>query len=274
VRCADRVIRAHHGRLAAALLALAGGAAWGQAPADSALSWDVSAGALHRRLVERADNGSRLVTETGPMLRLGFGMQLRLAQGGALRLDLGAAGGRLDYEGRTQAGAPVSTTTRHREVDLALAWRPLAAAAWGEGWLVLRGLEQRRTIASTATVGGLEETSTVWMPGLRWTGAFDGAGWRWQPSIELRASVRHRLDIDYRGVFDPSALKGGRRHDVVLGLAMSAPDSPWQWSVEWTHARQSASPRQPLYRGGVAVGTVRQPRILVDDVSVRLRRSF
>jgi hypothetical protein len=260
--------------LAPALFALATPAAWAQAQAASDLQWGVSASAVHRRLEERADTGARLVRESGPMLRLALDGQLRLGTGGAVRADAGIAGARLDYDGQTQGGAPITTRTRHREFDIGVAWRPLPPSGWGDGWLVLRALQQRRTIAGTALAGGLDETSTYWMPGVRWSHAFEAAGWRWQPSAELRFSAHHDLDIDYRGVFDPSDLKGGRRRDVVLGLEVSASHSPWQWGVEWAHTRQSASPQQALFRGGAAVGNVRQPRIRIDDLSVRVRRAF
>ena len=123
-----------------ALGALASAAAWAQAPAAADLTWGASAGALHRKLVERADNGRRLVTESGPLLRLQVDAQLRLAGGGALRAAVGATAGRLDYDGRTQAGTPVGTTSSHRDFDVDLGWRPLAPAPWGEAWLVVHGV--------------------------------------------------------------------------------------------------------------------------------------
>jgi hypothetical protein len=82
------------------------------------------------------------------------------------------------------------------------------------------------------------------------------------------------MEIDYGGLFDRSELTGGRRREFVLGVAASPSGSPWQWSAEWSCARQSASSRQTLYRGGAAVGTVRQPRVEIDDLSVRVRREF
>jgi hypothetical protein len=44
--------------------------------------------------------------------------------------------------------------------------------------------------------------------------------------------------------------------------------------VEWTQARQSASPSQALTRAGAPAGTVRQPRLSIDDVSLRAVRAF
>ncbi len=208
------------------------------------------------------------------MLRLAVDAQLRLPNGGVLRGSAGAAGGRLDYDGQTQLGSPLRTETRHRDLDIALAWRPFRAQAWGEAWLVLRGLDQRRRIASTATASGLRETSRLLSMGARWAHAIDAAGWQWQPSIELRTSVRHRLEVDFGGVFDTADITGARRREAVLALDVSAPGSPWSGRIAWTRARQPASAEATLFRGGVPVGTVHQPRIEIDDLSLQVRRAF
>lgn len=260
-------------KVAPALLALAAGAACAQAPAD-AVGWGASAEVVQRRLVERADNGARLVKESGPLLRLAVDGQLALANGGALQAKAWGAAGTLDYDGQTQAGIPLTTDSRHRELGLDLAWRPLPAASWGQAWLVLRVLQQRRDIASTPVAVGLVETSDYVMPGVRFSHAFDGGGWRWEPSLELLASVRHRLQVDSHGVFDEADIRGGRRRELVLGLQVSAPQSPWSLALAWSHARQSASPTQALSRNGTTVGTVRQPRVEIDDVGLRVRRAF
>jgi hypothetical protein len=257
-----------------ALLALGTVAAWAQSPQPAGLAWGVSAGVQQRRLVERADDGRQLVEESGPMLRLGLDAGLPLVGGGALQASVGAASGTLDYDGRTQGGMLLRTDTGHRDLDITLAWRPLPAAAWGEAWLVLRTEQQRRQIASTTVARGLRETSLLVMPGLRWSHAFEAASWRWQPSLELRASVHHDLQVDFGGVFDGASLDGGTRREAALGLDVASPASPWAFGVAWTRARQSASPTQTLLRGGVPVGTVRQPRIEIDDVMLRARRAF
>ena len=259
---------------AAAWLALGAGAVCAQAPAEPARHWGVSAEVLNRRLVERTDTGVRLVEETGPLLRLSLDGRLDLAGGGALQGKAAAAAGTLDYEGRTQAGVPLATDSRHRDFEAGLAWRPLPAAAWGEGWLVLRALQQRRHIVSTATARGLTERSDLLMTGLRWSHAFDAAGWHWQPSLEISTSVRHQLQVEFGGIFDDATMRGGRRHEAVLDLQVSAPSSPWSFGLAWSHSRQSASSAQTLSRNGAAVGTVRHPRIDIDDVSLRVHRAF
>lgn len=268
------MMHAHRGAPAVAL-ALACVAGAGEAAAQTAASaWEASAGIVHRTLEERAQDGRRLVKESGPLLRLAVAGRLDLANGGALQGELAAAAGELDYDGHTQGGQRLATDTRHRDIEATLAWRPWPAASWGEAWLVLRAVQQRRDIASTPTVGGIAETSTLFMPGLRWTTGVQAASWTLRPSVEWRTSVHHEVDVDYRGVFDAQELDGGRRHELQLGVAASAAGSPWTWSLAWTRARQDASDSATLRRGGLAVGTVRQPRIEIDDVMLRVGRTF
>lgn len=224
--------------------------------------------------MERADDGSRLVEERGELLRLALDKRLSLSNGGAVQATAGVAAGRLDYQGQTQGGAPVATRTGQRDLDAALAWRPFAPGAWGEGWVTLQLLSQRRQIASTAAAGGLRETSQLLMSGLRWTHAWTAAGWRFAPAAELRASVWHRLDVEAGGAFDDAELKGGPRRELALRIDAKAADSPWTFGLEWTRSRESASPRQDLFRDGARIGTIRQPKIEMDTVGVQVRRAF
>jgi hypothetical protein len=150
----------------------------------------------------------------------------------------------------------------------------VAEGAWGAPWLVLQTLQQRRHIVSTPTAIGPHETSTFWMAGLRWTASFDAAGWRWSPAVEARISASHDLDVDLRGVYDSTSFDAGRRRDLRLALTVSRPDSPWSLRAQWTGTRQSASDRHALYRNGARVGTVRHPRIEIDEFGLELRRAF
>lgn len=234
----------------------------------------LSAQVVHRRLVERDEDGRRLVTESGELLRLQGEAGRALRGGGALRGFAAVAAGTLDYRGQTQAGVPLSTDSAHRDLALGAAWRPVAPASWGEAWLTLQVLQQRRRIASTPAARGLRETSMLVMPGLRWTHALEARGWRWRPGVEVRASVHHRLDVDFGGLFDDARLTGGGRRELLLSLEAGPAGSPWKFGIEWSHARQSASAVDVLERGGVAVGSVHQPRIAIDDVALRVRREF
>lgn len=240
------------------------------------LEWGVTADLRHRTLTEWSDAGTRLLTEEGVVPRLRLSAQSTSPSGPALLIEGSLGEARLDYEGRTQAGAPLSTTSLHSDRELALQWRPMPPARWGEAWVGLAGVWSRRAIASTSAASGLTETSTLVMPGLRWRSppfAISHGVPPLQLEAQWRASVHHRLAVDYGGVFDNSSLQGGRRSETLIRLSV-APSPAWQGSVAWSHSRQEASGNSPLFRGGAVAGSVRQPRLRVDDLSISLTRRF
>ncbi|AEG91366.1 hypothetical protein [Ramlibacter tataouinensis] len=251
------------------------GAAMAQAPEPPVLQWNAAAGATQRRLFEESATGERLLAERGVMGRVELGASFAPANGPAFAAEAGWAAGRLDYDGQTQTGAPLQTASRHHDADLTLLWRPGPAGSWGEAWLLLQGARQHRDIESIGRVTGLVETSWLLMPGLRWRGPAEAArGWRLWPQVEARVSAYHRLEVDFNGLFDDARLDGGRRWALALGVDAQAPDAAWRLALRWTRARQVVSQTRTLYRNGAPVGTVRQPRLGYDDLTLTLRRDF
>lgn len=240
--------------------------------APDAWQWDVTA--AHRSLVERDAAGQRLLRESGPLARLRITARPSWAPLGRVEFSAALAHGRLDYDGRTQGGLPLATRSRHDEAQLGARWLPAASFAWGEPSITVDVLRFRREIEATALAGSIAETSTLWMPGLRWTSPGWAAG---AASIALhaqwRASVHHALAVDYAGVFDPSSLRGGQREELALGATAAMPGG-WSLALEWRRARQAESRAVALYRGGVLAGTVRQPHIAIDDVGLVLSKGF
>jgi len=256
-----------------------GANAWTCANAQTApIEWSASAGVLHRTLTESSPGGGRLLTEKGYLPRIKLSAQMAVQDSGALSAEASFAQGRLDYEGQTQAAQPVSSLTGHREAEVTLRWRPLAPAAWGEAWLGLGWLHARRAIEPTSLAGSLDEASSLALPGVRWR----SPAWalplgegpvKFEAEAEWRTSARHRLSIDYVGVYDASVLRGGRRNELSLRLALFKGET-WRWTAGWTRTEQRASPSATLYRAGVPVGTVHQPRLRIDDISLSLSRRF
>jgi hypothetical protein len=265
------------GNLRPALFALCFAGSVAAAAEPAPVEWAATAGVRHRTLSEWSATGTRLLTEKGAMPRVQLSAQLTAPSWPALAFEAGLSGANLDYRGQTQSGVPLTTTSRHADLDLAAYWRPFPAAAWGEAWLGLGWLQARRDIASSPIAGGLDETSSLVLPGIRWRSpAFavphtDNA--KFQLEAQWRTSVRHRLEVDYLGVFDNSSFRGGRRSETVLGLSVTSAEV-WRWSLEWSRSRQSASSSVALYRAGALVGSVSQPRVKIDDVSLSLTRRF
>lgn len=242
--------------------------------AEPPVAWHWEATAAHRTLVERDAGGARLLRESGPLIGLRLTARPHWA---AARVEFSAAlaHGRLDYEGRTQNGAPLGTRSRHGEGELGLRWRPVQPFAWGEPSLSFDVSRLERRIAATPTTGALTETSTVWLPGVAWT----TPSWAMTPGVAVsfharwRASTHHRLDVDYGGVFDRSVIRGGRRDEVTLRANAALPGG-WALALEGHHVRQSPSAGADLLRAGALAGTVRQPRLSIGDVALKLSREF
>lgn len=258
-----------------ALLAAAAPLAWAEAPA---LALEGSLGLVHRKLVERSALGGKLLTETGPMVQAQLEATRALAGGAAIAARVHLAAGDLDYDGRTQAGAPLTTTTRHYEGGADLLWRPHEPAAWGEAWLTLGWLANRRLIRGTPAAGGLDELSSALLAGVRWRSpSFAPAvGWTGRVEVEARGSVSHRLRVDYYGLLDRSKFEGARKQLWTLRLVAAPAGSPWSWGLEWSHLRQPASKAVPVSRNGVLLPgtTVRQPKLSTSDVVLRVSRRF
>ncbi|AMO23008.1 hypothetical protein GCM10027034_45690 [Ramlibacter solisilvae] len=251
-------------------LAAAGPARSGEA---GALQLELGAALGQRTLTEHDAAGARLLRESGPLARLRAAARPAAPWSG---LDVNAALtlAPLDYQGQTQSGAALSTDSRHRDLELGVGWRPLPASAWGEPALTLSWLDSRRAIAGTSQVGGLTETSSLWLPGLAWRSPVLALAFgRASMQLSWRASIAQRLQVDYGGAFDASSFTGGRREEVLLRLGLASSDA-WRWALEWSRTRQAASAPATLYRNAVAVGTVRQPQLRIDDLSLSLTRIF
>lgn len=242
--------------------------------ADAPVAWEWHATAVHRSLVERDASGIRLLKESGPLLGLRVNARPTWELPGRIDVTLALLQGRLDYAGRTQNGAPLATRTKHEEGELGLRWRPAQTFTWGEPAVSVDVTRLRRNIAATPSVGSLVETSVVWLPGVAWTSpAWSVAGTPLTVYARWRSSVDHRLSVDYGGVFDESTLAGGRRDDLTLRATASL-GAGWSLSLEGQRVRQAPSATVLLYRAGALVGNVRQPRLTIDDVGLKLSREF
>lgn len=261
--------------LIAALLACASAVAFAQ---QGSWSYELSGSVLHRRLVEHTAAGGTLLTETGPLARLQFEATHPVPGDGAIAVRGELTGGDLDYDGRTQAGVPLRTTTRHAEGGAGFLVRPHTPAPWGELWGGAGWQRQFRGIRGTASAGGLAETlDTLWLV-VRWRSPeWQGpGGWRVRAEPEVRASLSNDLKVDFHGVLDTTSLAAGRQRVFVLRLVATAPDSPWSWGVEWRQLSQAASGSVPVTLGGVPVPgtTLFQPRLTTRDLGLALTRRF
>lgn len=277
--------RLHDGRAAAALLtvrlrtaAFLAAACTGAIAQPAATEMSASAGLVHRKLTERDASGRTLLTERGPMGQLQLQAVRPLDAGTALALRGHFAAGDLHYDGQTQAGVPLATTTRQWEGGFDLLYRPHAPAAWGEAWFTLGWLANRRDIRSTPIAGGLDEVSSAALLGVLWRSAafVPAAHWNARLEAEARVAVAHRLHVDFHGLFDKTSFEGGRKRVLAVRVLASPANSPWTLGLEWSGLWQPASGFVGVTRGGVPLPglTLSQPELSIRDLTLRVGRSF
>jgi hypothetical protein len=202
--------------------------------------------------------GHRLVRESGWLP----GIALQAAYtAGELTWRAGAEGyrGNLDYDGRTQAGVPATSTT---STTLA-AIHAGATYAFGGGMSVLALVETdrwRRDIAGTATATGLQES-------YRSTRVLAGVARTWRPAVGpltaeagLFLSTPEHMRVAFSGHYDPVSFDGGRVRGLRLGLALRPARIPWlELRTRYDHARTPRSGNVPLTMDGQFRGTITQP---------------
>jgi hypothetical protein len=235
---------------AAALLLHAAGAA----PAAEAGGWSLSLAAESLHLEERGPDGRRLVREQGPLAGVRLRHTREAGERPGWRAGLQVAAGRVDYDGRTQGGAPASSTTRSQiaAAEVVLAW-PLTGAVTAEGGLAVEHF--RRRIAGVGPAIGLDER--LLQPRVQLGLARSDGPWT------LRAGASHgeRAPLEVRfdgGAFDRATLRSGRASGLSVEAGrVLAPG--WQLSAGVERLAVGRSLEAALRRDGAVVGRVQQP---------------
>lgn len=229
---------------------------------------------------ERNAQGQRLVREVGTLRHHRLAASLRCA-GAEWALAWGLSQGERRYDGLTNTGSTVVTSTGVRTQDMLLsAWLPVQGA-WSVGGRMGQAQTQRN-LYSTATALGFPESFQHWHAGL---------GLRFQQPLGddmlltatgwLGAGPGGSVRVELPG-YAPARLPLGSSRMVALGLELSSPLSllpkGWRWSGGLHYRREvfSAGDAQVLLKAGQPVGTAWQPESLHRQLrwSVGLSHSF
>lgn len=252
-------------RAAAALLLLCG--AWTEVRAQDcgAPALGAQTGALRSHWEEFDAQGRSLVRERGTLRRTALSLDLPCGPR-TWSAQLGWSRGTRDYDGVSNTGLPLASSSRIATTDLALQGLQALDHGWSAG-LRLNHRRQRRVIADSGAVLGYPERLTYWQAGL---------GLRHEraltPALTLSATAwagggpGGQLSVQLPRT-DPARLKLGRSRFVELGLQIGSapPPSPapgWSWQAGWHYLweRLDAGPAQALTRNGIPVGGAAQPR--------------
>ncbi|MDO9146732.1 MAG: hypothetical protein Q7U52_03555 [Hydrogenophaga sp.] len=197
------------------------------------------------------------------------------------------------YDGQTQTGTPVQTSSRLRVDALTLSgWQPLGALdrenpsgttspwAWGArlGWR-----QTDRRIASTSTARGYPERFRAWQLalGARWR-LHDAGPWRLSASGWAGGGPGGTARVSLPNA-DPLTLPLGHNRLLALGLqldgdARGAQPGAWSWQLrlETQQETTAAGSARAVTRNGVPVAVATMPEIRQRQtvLSAALNRRF
>jgi len=222
------------------------------------------AGILGFDVKEFDRQGKRLVHESDPLYGVDIALGLRRRQFG-VKLDAAYYAGDVDYEGQTQAGTPINSSTDERFVDVSvtgvyqLASVPAVSVYAGPGYRYWR-----REIQSVGASAGLDETYRWWK-----LQAGMNIGWmraknHWVFDGSVIRVLSPGVDVDLGNRFDTAGLNLGDRWGWRVGgrwIRMLSPRLAVTFDFFYERQRLGKSGTQTLRRNGSPVGSIFQPRI-------------
>ncbi|MGI9286115.1 MAG: hypothetical protein ACR2P1_12060 [Pseudomonadales bacterium] len=183
----------------------------------------------------------------------------------------------VDYDGQTQNGVPVNTTTDQVVVNsAALFGRYFQKHNKFQHALVV-GLGYRywqRDINSTRTALGVLETYTWWYGQLGWRGVYQPTSRSsWLAETKLVRPFAAEIEIDFRNDFDNTSLGLGEENGLQLNLTYQFKLAKnWRLDVEgfYTAWDIGRSREATLRQNGVAIGKVFEPESETRSAGLRV----
>jgi len=229
------------------------------------------AGILNFDVKEFDTQGNRLVHESDPLYGIDVEFGLRRRQ---TEIKLGAAyyAGDVDYEGQTQAGVPVNSSTDERIVDLSIAavYRPSFVPAisvyGGPGFRYWR-----RDIQPVGTATGLDESYRWWKLQAGMSIAWTRAKNHWMLDGRVTRALSPRVNVDLSDRFDSAELNLGDRWGWRVGgrwMRVLSPRLEATLDLSYEVQRLGNSDAETLKRNGAPVGSIYQPRIEMKNFGI------
>lgn len=226
------------------------------------------------------DDGERLNREQGILFGLHAAAHKEWGRNFA-EADIAWFANDVDYDGQTQNGVPVNTTTDQVVIDsAALYGRYFQKHKIFQHALVV-GLGYRywqRDINSTRTALGVLENYTWWYGQLGWRGIYQPTTRSsWLAEVKLLRPFAAEIDIDFRNEFDDTSLGLGEKNGLQLNLRYQFRLAKnWRLDVEgfYTAWDIGRSRQATLRQNGVAIGKVFEPESETRGAGLRISGSY
>lgn len=226
------------------------------------------------------NDGKRLNHERGTLFGLSASVGKRWRKH-FIEGDINWLANNVNYDGQTQNGAAVSTTTD--EVITS------GAALFGRYFQVRENVQLalvagpgyrhwQRDINSTRSAQGLDETYTWWYGQLGLRGVYQSAERRtWLADVKLIRPFAAEIDIDFRNEIDNVSLTLGEQTSLQLNLSYQMKlTKNWLLDVTgfYTAWDIGRSREASLRRNGTAIGKVFEPASETRSAGFRVSASY
>jgi hypothetical protein len=241
------------------------------------LAWtgSLAAGARYSELQEMNVAGNRIVREHGWLPGLDGVLATSI---GAASLDIEAQyhDGVITYDGQSQFGQPLRSSTRQRFATLGVAGAYPVAATLD----VTAAIEQQlaaREIRGVGAIAGLTEhtSTTAMIIGLRKKFVFDGAesagaacGCNLQVGAALVLAKPEHLRVNFAQDFDEVSLRTRSSTGVRLTARLTPMTTPWYVALHADRMHVASSDMFDLRSMGTIVGSLVQPAHDITSVTI------
>lgn len=227
-----------------------------------------------------SNDGERLNREHGSL----FGVTATAHKGWGksfLEADIAWFANEVDYDGQTQNGAPVNTTTDEIIANGAVLYGRYFQSRKTFQHAVVAGLGYRywqRDINSTRAALGVLENYTWWYGQLGWRGVYQfTARSSWLAEAKLLRPFAAEIDINFRNDFDDASLALGEENGLQLNLTYQLRLAKnWRLDVAgfYTAWDIGRSREATLRRNGVAIGRVFEPESETRSLGLRISGTY
>lgn len=272
--CRSKTFRLMNSQYLACAIPTIACAIFSSMPARAECGASIAASVLQWTVEEHAASGRRLVRESGWLP----GVELRDSCSRSGWRVFGTAafhGGSIDYQGQTQFGTPLNSTTGTHLIRLATG----LDREIGKSLALFTQIEWfrwTRDIRGGGNVAGLNERSDSWhlAIGARKTPFQTGIGMISADAAVL-LSTPENVQVDFSGILDPASLRTKPGVGIRLhGGWKRDPMSPIELVVAFDALRVPQSDPVPAFKHNAFAGTISQPEHDLRSISASLRYHF
>ncbi len=216
-------------------------------------------------------SGDRLLKESGLRLRVGLGVPIVKTGDFAFDYHGSLYTGSVDYDGGTQSGLAVHSTTDYLGMSHEISATYLGFGGTIGPMVALGNDSWNRDLASTSNAVGYEEDYSAWYVRLGAVGTRDKFSWK--AGLKWPIDVKEKAKLSQVGFDNDLTLKPKGLTSLYASVSYAF-DRSWSASIGYEGTRFGESDPEPVYLGGSLIGYAYQPKSNMDVLYFRVAKRF